>query len=373
MRIDETDKKWLNLAAELAGKGRGRVNPNPMVGCVLVQNNELISEGWHSEYGGPHAEVMAVQNAEVSVTGSTAYVSLEPCNHHGKTGPCSEYLIEAGVQRVVFGAPEAGSIAKGGSKRLKEAGIEVCGPIKEFSLGEGVDPGYFFNARHDRTYLALKLAVSADYKISSKPGERTCLTGPESNDEVHWIRSGFDGIMVGANTVRVDDPLLTVRGRSLNPRIPPTRIVISTDGDLPVKGNLFDDTDVAPVLVIVSEKASGENIDMLKCSGARVEVVRSIDEKVDLSEAMDLMWTEGIKSILCEGGAELSESMCSLDLVQRLYLFRTVPILGPNAVSVFCEDTAPWGSEGWRTTGGPRILGRDSLITYDRESKCLLV
>jgi len=365
--VDERDKKWLAYAAKLAIKGRGRVHPNPMVGCVLVKENRLVGGGWHQEYGNNHAEVIATTNAQADTLGSTAYVTLEPCNHEGKTGPCSEHLIKMGVQKVVFAASEPGVAAAGGAKRLKEAGIEVRGPVDDFSLGEGVDPAFFYSARYGHTYLALKLAVSKDDKIAKNVGTRTFLTGEQANTEVHRIRSGFDGIVVGANTLRVDDPFLTVRQLPYEPRVPPTRIVISSDGDLCTESNLFRCIKEFPVLVIVGERTRVESINKLRSAGACVEVVRCAEKRVDLAESLQVMWEKGLKSVMCEGGAELAQAFCALDLAQRLYLFRTERILGTKAVPVFSGGALPWNSKLWKQRGTEVNFGKDMLTVYDRE------
>ena len=365
--IRERDKKWLSLAADLAERGRGRVRPNPMVGCVLVKTDKLVGRGWHDIYGGAHAEVVAVQNAKESAQGSTAYVTLEPCNHRGITPPCSEYLITRSIKKIVYAASDPGDNSGGGANRLRQAGLEVEGPVDDFILSEGIDPAFFFTAQHKCTYLALKLAVSADGMLTGKLGERSFLTGTESNREVHRLRSGFDAIVVGANTARIDNPLLTVRGLVREPRIQPTKVILSSDGNISPSSRLFDSIERAPVLVIVTKSASDKNIYSLKCSGAKVERVASVGCRVDLNEAMSLMWEQGLKSVLCEGGAQLSEAFYKNGLAQRIYLFRSPKELGAGAVPVFPNSTSPWSSSSWQKRGNQRCFGEDHLTIYDRE------
>ena len=177
-----------------------------------------MGEGWHEEYGGPHAEVNAIRSAGDAARGATAYVSLEPCSHHGQTPPCSESLLKAGVARVVFGASEPGDETGGGGELMEQAGVEVVGPATDVRTFHEVDPAFFYTTRYQRPYLALKLAVSLDGRIAARAGERTPLTGDDANREVHRLRSGFDAVLVGGETARVDDPLLTVR-YGLDPRI----------------------------------------------------------------------------------------------------------------------------------------------------------
>jgi len=365
--ITERDKEWLQLARDLAEKGRGRVRPNPMVGCVLVKADKLVGRGWHGIYGGAHAEVVAVQSAKEAVQGSTAYVTLEPCNHQGITPPCSEYLIAKGIKKVVYAAAEPGEHPGGGANRLREAGVEVEGPVDTFILSEGIDPAFFFTEQHNCTYLALKLAVSADGMLTRRLGERSFLTGAESNREVHRLRSGFDAIVVGANTVRIDNPFLTVRGLACEPRVSPTKVILSSDGKISSSSRVFDSIEKAPVLVIVTKSASDKNIDSLKRSGAKVERVASADGRVDLDEAMHLMWEQDLKSVLCEGGAQLSEAFYKNGLAQRIYLFRSPKELGAGAVPVFPDSTSPWSSSDWKKRGDQEYFGDDHLTIYDRE------
>ena len=199
MSLSESDREWLLQAASLAGRGWGRVHPNPMVGCVLTRDGERVGEGWHEEYGGPHAEVNAIRSAGDAVHGVTAYVSLEPCSHHGQTPPCAVALLEAGVARVVFGAADPGSLifvvdegfsfleTGGGGELLAQAGVEVVGPAADVRTFRDVDPVFFYTTRYRRPYLALKLAVSLDGRIAAQAGERTPLTGDEANREVHRL------------------------------------------------------------------------------------------------------------------------------------------------------------------------------------------
>ena len=156
MSVTESDREWLLQAASLAGRGWGRVHPNPMVGCVLARDGEVVGEGWHEEYGGPHAEVNAIRSAGDAARGATAYVSLEPCSHHGRTPPCSEALFEAGVTRVVFGAAEPGDEAGGGGEHLAKAGVEVVGPSDDVRTFHDVDPVFFYTMRYRRPLTAPK-------------------------------------------------------------------------------------------------------------------------------------------------------------------------------------------------------------------------
>ncbi|HYR07316.1 MAG TPA: bifunctional diaminohydroxyphosphoribosylaminopyrimidine deaminase/5-amino-6-(5-phosphoribosylamino)uracil reductase RibD, partial [Longimicrobium sp.] len=220
------DIPYMRRAIALAANGWGRVAPNPMVGCVIVRDGEVVGEGWHTEYGQPHAEVEALRAAGDRARGATAYVSLEPCSHWGKTPPCTDALIAAGVRRVVFGAFDPNPKAQGGAEVLRAAEIEVAGGVEEPAVHD--QNAVFFHAHspagQERPFVALKLAMSLDARIADRDGRSVWITGEASRAEVHRLRAGYDGIAVGIGTALADDPLLTVRG-AVEPRVPPVRIV----------------------------------------------------------------------------------------------------------------------------------------------------
>jgi diaminohydroxyphosphoribosylaminopyrimidine deaminase/5-amino-6-(5-phosphoribosylamino)uracil reductase len=338
-----------------------------MVGCVLTRDGELVGEGWHEEYGGPHAEVNAIGSAGDAARGATAYVSLEPCSHHGHTPPCSEALLKAGVARVVFGASEPGDEAGGGGELLAQAGVEVVGPATDVRTFHEVDPAFFYTTRYQRPYVALKLAVSLDGRIAARAGERTPLTGDEANREVHRLRSGFDAVLVGGETARVDDPLLTVR-YGLDPRILPTRIVLDPSAALSPDACLFSTDSEAPVLIFATEAASAERVEILRNAGARVEIVPQADGGADLKEMLERCWGLGIRSVFCEGGGRLAAALTREELAQRLYLFKAPLTLGPQGVPAFGGGDSTPEDLGWSSTGEPIQFGPDVLLKYDREA-----
>ncbi len=387
--MSESDREWLLRAASLAERGWGRVHPNPMVGCVLTRDGQLVGEGWHEEYGGPHAEVNAIRSAGDAARGATAYVSLEPCSHHGQTPPCSKALLEAGVTRVVFGAREPGDETGGGGELLAQAGVEVVGPAPDVGTFHDVDPVYFYTMRYRRPYLALKLAVSLDGRIAAASGERTAITGDEANREVHRLRSGFDAVLVGGETARVDDPLLTVR-YGMDPRIPPTRIVLDPGAALSPDAALFSTEGEAPVLIFATEAAPAERIDGLRDVGAQVEIVLrgepvphpepvlqpepvlrvervpQTDGGANLEDVLERCWSLGLRSIFCEGGGRLATALSREGLAQRFYLFQAPVTLGSQGVPAFPGgDPTPEGL-GWAIRGDAIRFGADVLLTYGR-------
>ena len=360
------EREWLLRAVELARRGWGRVRPNPMVGCVLVRDGVIVGEGWHEEFGDAHAEVNALAAAGGKAVGATAYVTLEPCNHYGKTPPCTDALLDAGVSRVVFGAADPGAEAAGGRHRLTVAGVEVTGPPSDRTLGRDVDPAFFFTTEQGRTYVAVKLAVSRDGRIAASVGERTRVTGEEANRYVHHLRCGFDAILVGAETAQVDDPLLTVRS-DLVPRVPPTRVVVDSTCRLSPDAQLLATVDQAPVLVIVTEAAPSERVQAIEGAGAEVVVVPESDGRVHLDGALAACWERDLRSVLCEGGGRLASALVREGHAQRLYLVEAPISFGDDGVPAFPHAPGtPRGPE-WRAVGEPHSLGADVLVTYDRE------
>ena len=371
MVLTLSDREWLLRAASLAERGWGRVHgpigkvPNPMVGCVLTRDGEVVGEGWHQDYGGPHAEVIAIRAAGDAARGATAYVSLEPCSHHGKTPPCTELLVQAGVTRVVFGAADPGGEAGGGGERLVQAGLEVVGPSSDVQTFHEVDPVFFYTSQHRRPYVALKLAVSRDGRIAARVGERTPLTGDEANREVHRLRSGFDAVLVGGKTARVDDPLLTVR-HGIEPQIPPSRIVLDPKAALSPEASLLRTVNEAPVLLFATEAAAAGRIAALKDAGAQVEVVERTEGGANLERVLERCWSLGIRSVFCEGGGRLVAAFTREGLARRLYLFQAPVTLGAGGVPGFPGGDSTAESLGWSSTGEPLRFGPDILITYDR-------
>lgn len=367
MSLTESDREWLQRAASLAGRGWGRVHPNPMVGCVLTRDGQLVGEGWHEEFGGPHAEVNAIHSAGDSARGATAYVSLEPCSHHGKTPPCSELLVEAGVTRVVFGAADPGQVMGGGAELLGQAGVEVVGPVADVRTFYDVDPAFFYTSTYRRPYVAVKLAVSLDGRIAARAGERTLLTGEEANREVHRLRSGFDAVLIGGETARVDDPLLTVR-YGLDPRIPPRRIVLDPRAALSPDASVFASGSEASVLIFATEAAPAERVEALSDVGAQVEIVAQGGGGANLEKMLERCWHLGLRSVYCEGGGRLATALTREGLAQRLYLFQAPVTLGSQGVPAFGSQNSTPEDMGWSSRGDPIRFGPDVLITYDREA-----
>lgn len=364
--MDSTERELLEKAIILGRRGWGRVHPNPMVGCVLVRDGQVMGEGWHEEYGGPHAEVNALARAGELARGATAYVSLEPCNHFGKTPPCSTALRDAGVSRVVYGAQDPGPESGGGAKTLRESGVEVKGPLLSMDEARMENPAFFHNMLHGATFVAIKMAQTLDGRVAAMRGERTAITGPEARLETHRLRAGFDGVMVGSETVLVDDPLLTVR-EEVPLRRPPTRVVLDSDARTPPKAALLRDAPDVPVVIFTARDAPGPAVRRLTEAGALVHRIPGESGGLSLEAVLATCWQAGLRSLFCEGGPKLASSVLRAGRAGRMYLFVAPFVLGEAGVPAFPGGPSSESWKAWRHSAPPKLFGRDVLLTLDRK------
>jgi len=365
--LSREDLAYLDWARKIARRGWGRVHPNPLVGCVLVLNNQVVGEGYHREFGGPHAEIIALEAAKSKAEGATAYVSLEPCNHEGKTPPCSQALVQAGVVRVIYGVAEPGVKEGGGRNTLARGGIEVIGPVWDSIAGRIENPSFFHVQTHGTPYVALKLALSLDGYIGIRGGVRTQVTGLDAEREVHRLRTGFDAILIGTETLRVDNPRLTVR-MAPHGRRPVRRLVLDARAELPSDAAIFDDVELNPLHIFTQQDVSESEITRLESLGAHVHSVPKTNLGLDLESVMGVVQELGVESVLCEGGAKLANSLSRKDLVQRLYLFVAPKTLGPGGILAFGDSGESLKWDNFLPTLAPELHGRDTLIVLDRKS-----
>lgn len=363
----EDDLRYLDRARRIARRGWGRVHPNPMVGCLLVRDGVVVAEGYHRAFGAPHAEVEALERAGRDARGATAYVSLEPCAHHGKTPPCCDALVDAGVRRVVYGASDPGAESAGGAGRLREAGVEVVGPVLSRREARRDNRIFFHAAEEGTTYVEVKLAMSLDGGIAASPGERTGLTGREALKRVHRLRAGFDAVLVGARTVEVDDPLLTVR-EAPRPRKAPIRMVVDSTCRTSPDDALFRDVGAAPVVVFTTSEADAGRVEALEAAGARVVRRPRSGRGVDLTAVLEWCWEHDVRSVLCEGGGELAASVLEEGLCRRIDLFLAPRVLGSGAVPAFPEAGVDARLDGWRVVDAEAPIGRDGLLVLEPAS-----
>lgn len=262
--LRSTDRDWIRRALLLALRGLGSVEPNPMVGCVLVHDGKLVGEGWHERFGGPHAEIMAIRSATRIPKGSTAYVTLEPCCHHGKTPPCAGSLIQAGIRRVVYGCKDPNPMVSGGGvAALEAAGLELTGPVLEAECRDLLAP-YLMLTTKQRPWVIVKSAVSLDGKIATASGESKWITSPAAREHAHSWRARVDAIVVGIGTVLADNPILTPR--PTGPRMP-IRVVLDRTGRLPIDSALAQTAREAPVIVVTSNACNPVWLDQVEKCG----------------------------------------------------------------------------------------------------------
>jgi diaminohydroxyphosphoribosylaminopyrimidine deaminase / 5-amino-6-(5-phosphoribosylamino)uracil reductase len=305
-----TEQEALTHALSLAQRGWGRVAPNPLVGCVLLQGTLVVGEGWHAEFGGVHAERMALDAAGQQARGATAIVTLEPCAHQGKQPPCVDALIAAGVRRVVVAAADPNPEARGGAERLRAAGIDV--EVLADERARRLNAPFFHRfSNADRPWVALKLATSREGMIAPADRHRMQLSGVEAQEWLHDLRAGFDAIAVGGATAIADDPALTPRGRIL-PRVLPTRVILAGATRIPPDLKLFAD------------------------GGPRTLVLGGADlPQVSLEAALSrLRRAEGIHSLLVEGGGRLALALVLGGFVDRYYWIET-PLELPAGIPAF--------------------------------------
>lgn len=356
------DVHYIRRAITLAANGWGRVAPNPLVGCVVVRDGEVVGEGWHTEYGQPHAEVEALRAAGDGARAATAYVSLEPCSHWGKTPPCTDALVAAGVRRVVFGGFDPNPKARGGAEVLRAAGIDVLGGLEEAAVRD--QNAAFFHAHSpagaERPFVALKLAMSLDARIADRAGNSVWITGEEARAEVHRLRAGHDAIAAGIGTVLADDPRLTVRG-AVEPRVPPVRIVFDRALRLPLESTLVRSAREVPVWAVCDPDRPDARRHPLEDAGV------SIHAASGLADQLRALREAGVRSMFVEGGAGLASALLAEDVVDRMYLFYAPVLIGPDGASAFSGVPSPPLADAprWRRVD-THSFGADTLITLAR-------
>ena len=322
------------MALALGERGLGHVWPNPSVGCVLVNDGAVVGRGWTQPPPGNHGEVEALRRAGDKAFGATAYVTLEPCCHYGRTPPCTMALIHAGVRRVVVAALDPFPRVDGrGIEQLRQSGIKVdAGLMRE--KAEAQHAGFLLNVTAKRPLVTLKLAMSLDGRIATASGESQWITGRRARDEGHRLRANHDAIMVGANTALLDDPSLTCRLPGMAERSP-VRIVLSRHGRLPLESKLAQTAKEHGTWMLVASGMPPEAFRAHEKAGVRVIRIGQDpeDEKLDLRLALKALAEHGITRLLVEGGSALAASLIRAKLVDRLAMFQAPLLLGGDGLS----------------------------------------
>ena len=326
---------FMRRALELAESGRHRVMPNPMVGCVLVRDGEIVAEGWHDHIGGLHAEQMAIADAEargVATQGTTAYVTLEPCNHFGRTPPCTESLLWAGVGRVVIGAMDPNpTVRGGGAEALRQEGVGVGVGVLEAECERQMSP-FMHWCRHRRPQVTLKAATDSRGGIDGEPSEPSeRFSSAESLALVQELRADSMAILVGVNTVVRDDPSLTVRGPDIGPRGAPIRVVVDPNDRTPPGCRLLTDGEAPTLLIQSSEFGSGDS--------DHVERVVIPEQEVPVARILDMLGDRGVQSLLVEGGADTWGRFLDAGMVDRARLCVSPIELGGTEGALFTSNS----------------------------------
>ncbi|GGH49099.1 riboflavin biosynthesis protein RibD [Frigidibacter albus] len=316
------------LAIQLGARGLGRVWPNPAVGCVIVQGGRIVGRGWTQEGGRPHAEPVALAQAGERARGATAYVSLEPCSHHGKTPPCAEALVAEGIARVVTALEDPDPRVSGrGHGRLRAAGVEVTTGVLA-AEAEAAQAGFLSRIRLGRPMVTLKLATSFDGRIATAAGESRWITGPEARHLVHAMRARHDAVLVGGGTVRADDPLLTVRGMGAVRQ--PVRVVASAGLDLPL-GQLAGSVAEGPVWLLHGNAPLAPQ-EAWRAAGARLLPVALGGGGLDPVAMLETLGQQGLTRVFCEGGGQLAAALLAAGLVDEVVGFTAGLALGAGGL-----------------------------------------
>lgn len=317
-----SDQFYMKLALMLARKGMEGASPNPLVGSVVVKNDKVVGEGYHKRYGEAHAEVNALNNAGKKAKGATLYLNLEPCCHFGKTPPCTDAVIKAGIKRVVAGMTDPNPKVSGkGFDALRNAGIEVHTGVLEEECRK-LNEAFTKRVTTGRPFVILKTAASLDGKTATKYRESKWITSEASRSHVHKLRKQVDAIMTGIGTVLADDPLLTPRiGRV---KKLPLRVVVDSLLRVPASAKVAG----VNTLFVTTDNAPAEKVEFLESQKSQVEIFKSMNSKVDMTLVMDYLGKRGINSVLVEAGPELSGSLLREGLVDKVVFFYAPKIIG---------------------------------------------
>jgi diaminohydroxyphosphoribosylaminopyrimidine deaminase/5-amino-6-(5-phosphoribosylamino)uracil reductase len=360
----------MRAALSLAGRGLGRVWPNPAVGCVVVAadpDGNVVGRGWTQPGGRPHAETEALARAGGSARGATAYVTLEPCAHKGQTPPCTGALIEAGVARVVAATEDPDPRVKGGGfGQLRDAGIAVeSGVLRE--AAEALNAGYLMRQRAGRPLVTLKLATTLDGRIAAHTGESRWITGDAARQRVHLMRARHDAVMVGIGTALADDPALTCRLPGLEDRSP-VRVVVDARLHLPLTGNLVVTASKTPTWLITVPGSDRDRRRAFEDCGVRIlEVAEGPDGYPVPAAMLSALGDAGLTRVLVEGGGHLAAGLIRADLVDRLRWFRAAGVMGGDgipAIAAYGVDELSMMRRFRRS--GVRAVGDDILESYLR-------
>lgn len=352
-----TDEKYMNLALTLAKKGIGFVNPNPLVGAVIVKDGKIIGQGWHEKYGGWHAERNALSNCSESPNDATMYVTLEPCCHYGKTPPCTEAILQNAIKKVVIGCLDPNSLVSGkGAALLREAGIDVVTGILQDKCIE-LNEVFLHYIKTKTPYVVMKYAMTMDGKIATASGESKWITGQKARDNVHRSRNQYSSIMVGVGTVIADNPSLTCRitgGRN------PIRIICDTHLNTPIESTIVTTAKEVKTIIATASDNKEKHSPYLS-NGCEILEIRLKDNHIDLNHLMQELGEAGIDSILLEGGSTLNFSALQSRIVNKVQAYIAPKLFGNN------QSRTPVGGVGIQEISNCFYLKNQTITWFDED------
>ena len=359
------DQEYMQLALELAQKGLGKVNPNPLVGAVIVKDQRIIGQGFHETYAGPHAEPNAFSSCMEDCEGATLYVTLEPCCHHGKTPPCTDLIIKNKISRVIIGTQDPNPLVAGmGIKMLKENGITVEIGVLEKECTQ-LNSVFFHYIQTKTPFVAMKYAMTLDGKIATYSGQSKWITGIHTREHVHLLRHTYTAIMVGVDTVIMDDPALTCRLKE-GAGLDPVRIVCDTMLRIPLSSKLVQTAKEIPTYIACCCE-DDEKMNKLADSGCQILQTRKEEGHVSLPHLMNILHNKTIDCILLEGGATLNFSALKSGIVNKVYAYIAPKLFGGENAKTPVGGKGISDLETAFSLGNRRltIFGEDILLEYD--------
>jgi len=364
--MDVDDKRFMKMALELAAKGLGFTSPNPMVGAVIVKDGNVVGKGYHKAAGQAHAEVNAIDDAGMDANGATLYVNLEPCNHTGKTPPCTEKILSAGIRRVVAAMSDPNPDVRGGGlDYLKSRGLKVAIGVCE-DQARRLNEVFIKYVKTKRPFTIIKCAATLDGRIATRTGDSKWVTGEAARKFVHRLRHAVDAIMVGVNTVIRDDPMLTTRlnGALQKKGLDPTRVVLDTWLRIPESAKLLRPGSDSDTLIICGPSVSGAKRGRLEKQGVKVMESPLKDGLIDLDGLIDRLGALGLTSLLIEGGSRVIASALAAGIVEKILFFFAPKILGGDDGPPICRGPGPDLMKGCTPVKNIRVrrFGEDVMI-----------
>ena len=360
-----SDRKYMELALTLAKRGAGRVYPNPMVGCVIVRGKRIVGKGYHEYFGGPHAEINALKQAGRKARGSTMYVTLEPCSHHGKTPPCTEAILKAGVRRVLAATLDPDEKSQGaGIKALRRKSVDVSYGLLS-DRAKKLNFEYVRSRRMREASVVVKAAMSVDGKIATRTGHSKWISSLQSRAYAHHLRSNVDAVVVGRKTVQKDNPLLTSHGAGPNP----VRVVIDPDAATPPTSKIFNSA--APTIVLHASKAQRQRIKSLQRRNVMTVTLPTKRGKIDFRDVVTKLGQFSLKRVLVEGGGETIAAAIESGVVTDLVLFVAPMIIGGRSAISPVEGLGVSRTQQSVRLHGPRVrrIGPDFVLTAKVDRK----